>query len=278
VRLITWNVNRRVTQLAGQAAALAAREPDVVALQEVTARSWPLWRAAFTTIGLPHALCSLDGADPTRQPATRRRTGVLVASREPLEPARAIAVPWHETTVAAAVGGVVVHAAHVPNAANGWIKPDTLAALRTGLEASTGPRVLCGDLNTPRRELPDGTVISFARDSRGRLRPERGDRWDSAELGIVPGLRELGFADAFRAIHGYERREPSWTFRLMGGHGGGWRLDHVFASAELPISASTYHHAWRDGGLSDHSPLEADLEPPRLPGSSSARALASTRT
>ena len=40
---------------------------DVVALQEVTARTWPLWRAALQTIGLPHAVCSLDGADPARE-------------------------------------------------------------------------------------------------------------------------------------------------------------------------------------------------------------------
>jgi exonuclease III len=261
VRLITWNVNRRVTQLAEQAAALAARAPDVVALQEVTARSWPLWRVALATIGLPNAQCSLDGADPGRQPLGRRRTGVVIAARAPLAPAPAIAVPWQETTIAAKVGPAVVHVAHVPNAANGWIKPDTLAALRAGLEATSGPRVLCGDLNTPRRESPDGSVISFARDSRGRLRPERGERWDSAELGIVPRLSEIGFADAFRLIHGYASREPSWTFQRMAGHGGGWRLDHVFASAELAVAASTYHHAWRDSGLSDHSSLEADVDP-----------------
>jgi exonuclease III len=257
VRLITWNVNRRVSVLAGQAAALAGREPDVVALQEVTGRSWPLWRAALETIGLPHAVCSLDGADPERRPISRRRAGVLIAART-LSPAAPLPAPWQETTLAAACDGVVVHVAHVPNAANGWIKPDTLAALRAGLEAGSGPRVLCGDFNTPRREKPDGTVISFARDSRERLRPERGERWDSAELGVVPGLRELGFDDAFRAIHGYGSKEPSWVWR----HGGGWRLDHVFAFG-LEVIGSTYHHEWRDDGLSDHSALEADLRPPQ---------------
>ncbi len=254
MRLITWNVNRRVERLAAQAAALAGREPDVVALQEVTARTWPLWHAALVTIGLGHALCSLDGADARREPATRRRTGVVLAARTPLGAAERLEAPWPETTLAAEVEGVIVHTAHVPNAANGWIKPDTLAALRAGLEAGSGPRVLCGDLNTPRRELPDGTVVSFARDSRTRLRPERGTRWDDAELGVVPGLRDLGFADAFRAVHGYGSREPSWVWS----HGGGWRLDHVFA-AGLEVEAAVYHHGWRDDGLSDHSPLEADL-------------------
>jgi exonuclease III len=254
VRLISWNVNRRVSVLAAQAAALAAREADVVALQEVTTGSWPLWRAAFETIGLPHAACSLDGADPRREPITRRRTGVVIAARLPLEPAPSLVVPWAETTLAASVEGVTVHVAHVPNAANGWIKPDTLAALRAGLAAGAGPRVLCGDFNTPRREHPDGRVVSFARDSNERLREERGERWDSSELGVVPGLRELGFLDAFRAVHGYGSKEPSWVWR----HGGGWRLDHIFVS-ELSVVASRYHHSWRDDGLSDHSALEADV-------------------
>jgi exonuclease III len=259
VRLITWNVNRRIEQLAAQAAALAERAPDVIALQEVTARSWPLWRAALSTIGLPHATCSLADADPAREPIGRRRTGVAISAREPLQPAAPLPVPWPETTIAAAVDPIVVHAVHVPNAANGWIKPDTLSALRAGLAAGAGARILCGDLNTPRRELPDGTVLSFARDSKGRLRPERGEPWDQSELGVVPGLSELGFADAFRATNGYASREPSWTFRRISGHGGGWRLDHIFASAELRVTAARYHHDWREAGLSDHAPLEADV-------------------
>lgn len=259
MRVITWNVNRRVSVLAAQAAALAGREPDVIALQEVTARSWPLWEAALATIGLPAARCSLEEADPARQPITRRRTGVVIAARA-LEPREPLPVPWPETTLAAEVDGVVVHAVHVPNAANGWIKPDTLAAVRAGLAETHGPRILCGDLNTPRREKPDGTVISFARDTREQLRPERGEPWDSGELGVVPGLREIGFADAFRSVHGYAAKEPSWVWR----HGGGWRLDHLFA-AGLEVQAAVYHHDWRDDGLSDHSALEADLRLPPAP-------------
>jgi exonuclease III len=255
VRLISWNVAKRVTRLAEQAAALAGRAPDVVALQEVNARTWPLWRAALETIGLPWAACSLDGADPAREPASRRRTGVLLAARTPLGPAERLVLPRAETTLAAEVEGVVVHTVHVPNAANGWVKVDTLVAVRDGLAAGAGPRIVCGDLNTPRRENPDGTVMSFARDSSGRLREERGERWDQAELGVVPGLRELGFADAFRALHGYEHKEPSWVFR----HGGGWRLDHAFLSADLEPMAAAYRHDWRDGGLSDHSALEVDF-------------------
>jgi exonuclease III len=262
VRLITWNVARRVSVLAEQAAAAGEREPDVLALQEVTARTLPLWEAACRTIGLEHIACTLGAADPARAPAERRRTGVLLAARAPFQPLPGLlGVPWPETALAARVGDVEVHTVHVPNAANGEIKPRTLAAVRTGLARRSGPCVLCGDLNTPRREAPDGTVWSFARDGRGRMREERAGFWDESELGVVPGLRELGFADAFRALHGYGAREPSWTWRRISGHTGGWRLDHVFCSAELEPVACAYHHDWRERGLSDHSALEADLRP-----------------
>ena len=161
---------------------------------------------------------------------------------------------------ATAIGPIEIHCVHVPNAANGWVKPDTLKAVRAGLEVAPGlARVVCGDLNIPRRELESGEVVSFARDSRGRTRPERGSDWDEAELGVVPGLRELGYRDAYRSVHGYKSREPSWTWQRIAGHGGGWRLDHLFTSAELRPVASAYHHAWRDEGLSDHSALEADI-------------------
>jgi len=262
VRVITWNVARRVSRIAEQAMALAGREPDVVALQEVTRGTVSLWRAALETIGLRGARCSLDDADPKRAPAARRVTGVLIATRARSRPQARLGVPWPETTLAVLAGAVRVDTVHVPNAGNGWVKVRTLQAVREGCASGgSAPRIVCGDFNVPRREHPDGTVVSFARDSRERLRPERGVEWDAAELGVVPGLRDLGFQDAFRTLHGYDRREPSWTFRRMGGHDGGWRLDHLFASEALEVLGCRYHHAWRDAGLSDHAALEADVRP-----------------
>lgn len=265
LRVITWNVARRRSRIVAQATALATRRPDVIALQEVTRRTAPSWRGALELLGLVHVRSSLEDADPARHPASRRTTGVMLAARMPLGDARqSLPVPWPETALSAAAetvrGPVELYCVHVPNAANGWVKVESLQAIRRGLaEGEPVPRVLCGDLNTPRRELPDGRVISFARDSRGRLRPERGPEWDAAELGVVPGLAELGYRDAYRALHGYRASEPSWTWKRIAGHGGGWRLDHIFASAQLRPIACMYHHAWRETDLSDHSALEADL-------------------
>jgi exonuclease III len=263
LRLITWNVARRSSRIVEQASALAARQPDVVALQEVTRRTDPLWRRAFELLGLGHVRSGFTdaGAGVTRPGAM----WVMLASRVPLSDSSVtLEVPRPESAVTASVaseaGTIEVCCVHVPNAANGWVKPRTLGAIRSGLKAAPpAPRVLCGDLNTPRRELPDGETVSFARDSRGRLRPDRGEEWDAAELGVVPGLRELGYADAFRTLHGYAAREPSWTWKRIAGHGGGWRLDHIFASPELRPVGCRYHHEWRENDLSDHSALEADL-------------------
>ena len=114
------------------------------------------------------------------------------------------------------------------------------------------PRVLCGDLNTPRREHADGSLLTFAHDSNGRLRPERGERWDAAERALI---RELGWIDAFRTINGYGTRDASWTFK---DDKGGWRLDHVLVDG-LEVVAAAYAHEWRRAGLSDHSPLVVEL-------------------
>ena len=148
MRIVSWNVARLRERLAEQAVALAGREPDVVALQEVTRRTLPLWNAALARLGLTHIRASLDDADPGGQPAARRRTGVLLGSRAPLTDASTtLPVPWPETALAAttlsvATGVVELHCVHVPNAANGWVKVRTLEAIRSGL-ASGPPTPRC---------------------------------------------------------------------------------------------------------------------------------------
>lgn len=265
IRLITWNVARRTERLVDQATAIAARQPDIVGLQETTRRTSSLWARAFELMGLGYVRASAIAQEP-RGVASAGRTLVMIGSRLALEDVpEPIAVPRPESALSVLAqtrsGPLEIHCVHVPNAANGWVKVETLQALRRGLETpSRAPRVLCGDLNTPRRELPDGSTISFARDTRGRLRPERGPEWDAAELAIVPGLRDLGYRDAFRTCHGYVSRSPSWTWKTIAGHDGGWRLDHTFLSAELLPLACHYHHQWREQGLSDHSALETDLD------------------
>ena len=84
------------------------------------------------------------------------------------------------------------------------------------------------------------------------------ERWDQAELALIKGLEPFGFKDAFRTLHGYERRELSWQWQQWGG---GYRLDHLIVSNDIEVEAVEYLHAWRqESGLSDHSPLLATLD------------------
>jgi hypothetical protein len=101
VRLVTWNVAGRVSRQPEQAEVVAAIAPDVVALQEVTARTAPLWRAALGEMGMVGCETTLDDALPT--PA-RRRLAVLTAAREPLGRLAPPDVPWPERLLCCRVG------------------------------------------------------------------------------------------------------------------------------------------------------------------------------
>jgi endonuclease/exonuclease/phosphatase family metal-dependent hydrolase len=245
-----------------QAEALLSREPDIVCLQEVTHTSEPLWRDAVG-IHLPHIRSSLSGAERAREPRNRRGYGVLIAARWPLRRIAQIPAPWPETTLSVAVktpgGSIEIHGAHVPNSRNGWIKVETLEAIYARLaRRAVRPRVLCGDFNTPRSESGEGRIKTFARDQYGRLREERGVRWDRAELAPLVGLAPHGMVDVFRAVHGYGRKEISWGWPRF--PRSGYRLDHVIASTSLRPTRCEYLHEFRlPVRLSDHAPVEADF-------------------
>ena len=266
LRLITWNVARRVTRIVEQATALAVREPDVVALQEVTRRTLPLWRSAFEFMGLGHVRASLDGADPARVPATRRLTGVMLASRTALvDVRRPLVVPWPETAACAS-------RRDQPRPGRGLLRPrsqcrqrldqgqdpagrpswpdrrrtSTPRAVRRSQHAAARAARRAGDLVRVRLAR---TLASRPRAAVGRSRTWCRPRTARARLpGRVPRLARLR-----------DTPEPSWTWKRIAGHHGGWRIDHIFASAQLRPVACRYHHAWRDQDLSDHSALEADL-------------------
>jgi exonuclease III len=253
--IVTWNVAGRVRSVPEQAAALAQRPADVVALQEIRATALPAWRAALAMLGFEHlAVSEPPGGSP------ERRLGVLVASRAPLEPLPSPPLPWPERHVAALVEGIgEVHSLHSPISAKaGQVKVLTLEAMAAGLAAPRDHAViLAGDLNTPQYESREGEVRSFARTRSGRIREDYGERHDAAELGIVVGLLEHGYVDAFRVLHGYERRDRSWRYPH---DRTGYRLDHLLVRGAR-VEACDYEHAWREARLSDHSGMWALVRP-----------------
>jgi exonuclease III len=258
--VLSWNVAGRVRSVGDQAAALAGRPADVVALQEVRASAHPAWRDALAALGLVHQHYSAPPPGGTAE----RRLGVLLAARTAVEPLPAPdGLPWPERYAAVRVGGLEVHALHAPISAKAErVKVLTLEAVAAALArpaGPSGPAVLVGDFNTPAYESRGGEVRSFARTRTGNLRDGYDERHDAAELGLVPGLaREGGWVDAFRAVHGYGARDRSWMYANAAF---GYRLDHVLVR-DVEVEACAYEHAWREAGLSDHSAVWAGVRFP----------------
>ena len=251
--MISWNVAGRVKALDAQAERVLALDADLVCLQETTRTTLPVWTELLERAGYRvHA-----GPDDAHTRA--RPLSVLSASRSAMRRVKVAHVPWPERVLATRddATGIELVNVHSPISA----RPDQVK-LRTHLAVYAhlasdrpGPRILCGDLNTPRRELPNGTVWTFARDRYGRLREDRGESWDLAEQALLRGLEPFGFLDAFRTLHGYAQPEISWGWPRWSG---GYRLDHLLVR-DVRVDACHYQHAWRIDGLSDHSPLVASL-------------------
>lgn len=251
--LLCWNVAGRVRLLPEQAERILELSPDLICLQECTRTTIALWSERLSLAGWPYVATTPGGV-----PAPQRPLSALIAARRPLRAVEVAGVPWPERVVAVRLeGGLELVNVHSPISPKpDLVKVRTHEALFAHLAAGAGPRVLCGDLNTPRKEHPDGRVWTFARTQYGKLRPERGERWDRAELALIKGLEAHGIRDLFRELHGPVIRELSWEWPRWRG---GYRLDHLIASREVSASEVGYLHGWRTDGLSDHSPLFARL-------------------
>jgi exonuclease III len=262
VRLISWNVNGRYGRtLPRQLAVVRERGADVVALQEVRAKSLTVWREGLKGAGLVHVL---DSSNLTAVPSLsgreyRRIYFNLVASRWPLRRLPGLQLEFPERYLAASVGRAgadfEIHVAHLPpGSKRGLVKVEMFEALNTKLaRPCERPRILCGDFNTPRAERDDGTVEFW-----GARHPPHTERWDKAERSVLLGLGEHDLPDVFRALNGYTATDGSW-FARRGGQSWGRRYDHIFASRRLMPTACRYLHEWREHRLSDHSAIEADF-------------------
>ena len=253
MRLVSWNVAGRKSRIDEQAERVLATEPDLVCLQEVTPVTAPGWIERLEGAGLAPVVAPLPRAREGSRPLA-----VLTAARSAAEVVPVEDVPWPERVLAVRVGALEVVNVHSPISPKpGLAKVLTHEAVFGHLLAGSGPRIVLGDLNTPRREHADGTVWTFARDRKGRLREDRGERWDTAESALIRGLAPHGFRDAFREINGFHSKEPTWQWPRWGG---GYRLDHLIASSEVTVTACSYRHDWRrTDRLSDHSALVAEL-------------------
>ena len=253
-------------------AALLSREPDFVALQEVTSSSFRILEPELRKGGLEHIACSLAEGVAATGP---RSLGVLIASRYPFAVIPGLPIPWPEKALSIAVNEPILtfdlHTVHIPpGSSNGWMKVEVLEGVALGLEQpSSRSRVVCGDFNTPQQELPSGEIVTWGQRItpngpvvKKTIRGGPGSRWDAAERGCLAGPLQ----DVFRALHGPSLVEASWVLTRKG-KSFGRRYDHIFAPSDVQPRSCRYLHNWRTEGLSDHSAIEADLVQTRPVGS-----------
>jgi exonuclease III len=274
MRVISWNVQGRVKALPEQLKALAERQPDLVALQEVRESTVEPLSAGLQVMGLPFVTESVSFALDQG-----RKYGLLIASRWPTTQLPWMDMPYLERVLSVQIAGdwgaLELHNAHVPNGENhGWIKVETFEGIYERLaRLSALPRVLCGDFNSPQREDPDGHLVTWGQDllADGRAvvwgtwedkagRVDTGMRWDRAERLVLTGLATYDLVDAYRSCNGYHVQGRSWWWTGQGKEIGR-RFDHIFAARSLNAVECQYLDAFRVRGLSDHVPIEVRFEP-----------------
>lgn len=276
LRLISWNVAHR-DACHHQVKALTSREPDIVALQEITAKTAPVLGERLREAGLRFWKDSFQLAPNHAVLTGPRRYGELIASRWPVAtlPPREFGIPWPERVLSVVIetplwGDIEFHNTYVPQGAgNGWIKVRTLEGIYRRLARNTRrPRVLCGDFNAPQEERLNGEIVTWGQDitSDGRVvlwkswRGGRGKRWDRAERNILDGLRDFDLRDIYRLLNGYRAEDFSW-YDVKKARKKGRRFDHIFASVGLNSIECSYLHSFREKRLSDHSAMEARFAP-----------------
>ncbi len=267
--LLSWNTAHRTGCLDKQAAFLAGRQADLVALQEVTVWTLKHWKQALPAMGLPYLLDSFQLVDNTGLLAGPRRYGEIIAGRWPLQALPSAAMPWPERPLSALIdspwGPIELHTTHIPcGASHGMLKIETFEGIYNYLaHPADRPRILCGDLNAPQLERPDGQVVTWGQDvgPDGNARQAPGsNHWDRGERCVLEGLAAWDLADVFRAVNGPAAEAYSWYLWRKGRYIARRRFDHLFAGRSLGATACRYLQEARENRWSDHAAIEGVFE------------------
>ncbi len=252
MRLLTFNVNGiRSAAAKGLVSWLAAREAEVVCLQEI--------RAAEEQ--LPPELLALEGYRAFWHCAKRKGySGVGLLTRRPAEQVVCgIEHPDFEgqgRVLRADFSGFSVLSVYIPSGIMGGERQaqkmrflDAFLQYLTALKSTGRELIACGDFNISHQPIdlynPKGNE-----DTSGFFPEERA--W-------MDNLLAAGFVDVFRKLVGPQPGQYTWwsNFRGARQRNLGWRLDYQIATpgiAERAQSAAID----REPLFSDHAPLTID--------------------
>ena len=255
MRIATWNVNGLRARLDFVLHWLAAREPDVVGLQELK----------LTDDQFPHDVFEQAGYQAVTH-GQKAWNGVAILSRKPLE-VRQAGLPGQEEfgarLVTADVEGLAFTTLYCPNGKStdhddyprklAWFD-DLVAHLRE--RPADEPSVVCGDFNI----CPTALDTWNEKGSAGRI------FHTDAERERIAAVLDTGYVDLFRELHPDEQVFSWWDYRGGAFHRGhGLRIDFLLGT---PAVRERCTEAWVDrdyrkkqDGLtaSDHAPVIAEL-------------------
>jgi len=252
MKIATWNLNSVRAREARLLAWLAAKQPDVLCLQELKAADEDFPTAAVEALGYQAAVYG-----------QRTYNGVAILSREPLAEVEKGFRDGDEEAqarlVSARAGQIRVVCAYFPNGGEvgserfgyklRWMER-MLHYLERSLNSDESA-VLCGDFNV-------------APEDRDVARPEE---WKESVLchpearAALARIAGLGLVDTFRKHHSEGGYYSWWDYRMLGfPKNNGLRIDHIFATGPLAArcSEAEIDRNERKGKQpSDHAPVVA---------------------
>jgi exodeoxyribonuclease-3 len=254
MKLATWNVNSLKVRLPQLLDWLAARQPDVVCLQETKLEDKAFPRMELEATGY-HATFA----------GQKTYNGVAILSRQPPQDV-VIAIPGfadeQKRLVAVTVGDMRIVCAYFPNGQSVGsdkyeYKLKWIAALTAWLESELArhPRLaLLGDYNI----APEDRDVHDPKAWEGQVlcsEPERA---------AFRALLGLGLQDAFRLFEQPGKSYTWWDYRMMAFRRNmGLRIDHILLSAKLAgdcAACAVDKEARKAERPSDHAPVIAELK------------------
>lgn len=256
-RVLAWNIQQGgVDRIPRILDAIAQRKPAIITLSEVTGKYLPQLRDGLAEIGLPH----IEATCPDE-----KTNSVLVAASMPIERVDD-GIPYDAERwlpVYSPALDLYMLGVHIPGSPDHKWNSDG-----TGIKGSFRKTRFWYEVTRYAEAMQNERCIIFGDFNTGCNTLDRmpgGDKFECAEnLGV---LRMAGYRDVHRELDPKGRVYTWWSrSKVTGEELNGFRLDHIFVSAALRegILAVQHHDGVRglvdDGGLSDHSIVEADLD------------------
>src|SRR5206468_4467335 len=243
LKLATWNVNG-IRARQGEVLSWITRErPDIVCLQEIKA----------TADQVPASLCNIPGYWCYWHGGGGYSGVALHVSRRfsPARPRFDHPEFDHENRiVSVTVGTLTVASVYVPNGGKDFPAKmkflEAMDAYAESFQTHAHPLVMLGDMNVARTE----------RDVHPKERKPRATGQLPEERALIERILSRGLVDVGRTLDPDNDGLFTWwaPWRNLRQRNIGWRLDYVFASADLAARA-TRCEVQKDTGTSDHAPV-----------------------